>query len=254
MAISFWGLISGGGIGFALAGPLGALIGAVAGHLLVDQEGGKAALAVFSPAPREVVFTTGLIALSAKMARSDGYVHQSEIDAFRRIVEVPEGEAARAQALFDLAKSTTDGFDAYARQIAEAFREEPALLADVLDGLFHIAAADGAVHEAEHAYLLDVAAIFGIDEAGFAAIEARHVRLAEDPYAVLGVSPDIDDAGLKARHRKLVRDNHPDRELARGLPPEAVKIATERLAAINAAHDRIQALRAGAVRRGVTAS
>jgi DnaJ like chaperone protein len=161
---------------------------------------------------------------------------------------------ARAQALFDLAKSTTDGFDAYARQIAEAFREEPALLADVLDGLFHIAAADGAVHEAEHAYLLDVANIFGIDDAGFSAIEARHVRLTDDPYAVLGVSPDIDDAGLKARHRQLVRDNHPDRELARGLPPEAVKIATERLAAINAAHDRIQQLRAGAVRRGVASS
>jgi DnaJ like chaperone protein len=51
-----------------------------------------------------------------------------------------------------------------------------------------------------------------------------------------------------------VRDNHPDRELARGLPPEAVKIATERLAAINAAHDRIQALRAGAARRSLTAS
>jgi DnaJ like chaperone protein len=249
MALSFWGLLGGGGLGFALGGPLGALIGAVAGHVLIDQEGGKAAgkaaLALIAP-PREIIFTTGLIALAAKMARSDGVVHDSEVAAFRRIVDVPPEEEARAQALFDLAKSTTDGFEAYARQIAEAFREEPALLADVMDGLFHIAAADGAVHEAERAYLMDVATIFGIDEAGFAAIEARHARLPDDPYAVLGVSPDIDDAALKARHRQLVRDNHPDREMARGLPPEAVKIATERLAAINAAYDRIQSLRAGA--------
>ncbi|MGL4727258.1 MAG: TerB family tellurite resistance protein, partial [Bosea sp. (in: a-proteobacteria)] len=103
MAMSFWGLIGGGGLGFALGGPLGALVGAAAGHFLVDQEGAKGALALLAPAPREVIFTTGLIALAAKMARSDGYVHQSEIAAFRRIVEVPPGEEARAQALFDLA-------------------------------------------------------------------------------------------------------------------------------------------------------
>lgn len=235
MPSSFWGLLSGGGLGLALGGPLGALLGAVAGHVLIDREG-----APFGAAPRELVFTTGLVALSAKMARSDGVVTRDEVAAFQRIVTIPAEQQARIEALFDLAKQTSAGFEAYAGQIAEAFREEPALLEDVLDGLFLIAAADGAIHEAEHAYLRDVASIFGIGEAEFARIEARHARRPDDPYLVLGASREMDDAALKQLYRRLVADTHPDREIARGLPEEAVAIATRRLAAINAAWDMIE--------------
>ncbi len=56
---------------------------------------------------------------------------------------------------------------------------------------------------------------------------------------MLGLDRDADDATVKARHRALVAEHHPDRALARGLPAEAVAIATRRLAAINAAYDRI---------------
>jgi DnaJ like chaperone protein len=238
MVSSFWGALSGGGLGLALGGPLGALIGALAGHVLIDREG-----APFGPAPRELVFTTGLVALAAKMARSDGVVTRDEIAAFRRIVIVPPEQQARIESLFDLAKQTSAGFEAYATQIAEAFRDEPALLEDVLDGLFLIAAADGAIHQDEHAYLRDVATIFGITEAGFARIEARHMRRPDDPYLVLGATREMNDASLKQHYRKLVAQTHPDREIARGLPEEAVTIATRRLAAINAAWDMIEAER-----------
>jgi DnaJ like chaperone protein len=235
MVSSFWGALSGGGIGLALGGPLGALIGAVAGHVLIDREG-----APFGAAPRELVFTTGLVALAAKMARSDGVVTRDEVVAFQRIVVVPPEEQAHIQKLFDLAKQTSAGFEAYASQIAEAFREEPALLEDVLDGLFLIAAADGAIHEDEHAYLRDVAAIFSIKDHDFARIEARHMRRPEDPYLVIGATREMDDAALKRHYRRLVADNHPDREIARGLPEEAIAIATRRLATINEAWDRIE--------------
>ncbi|MCV9935836.1 TerB family tellurite resistance protein [Boseaceae bacterium BT-24-1] len=235
MKSSFWGALGGGGLGFAFGGPLGALVGAVAGHVLVDREG-----ALFGPAPKQLIFTTGLVALAAKMARADGVVTRDEIAAFERIVEVPADEQAHIERLFDLAKQTSAGFEAYAGQIAEAFRDEPALLEDVLDGLFLIAAADGAIHEHEHAYLRDVATIFGIGEAGFARIEARHLRRRDDPYIVLGASREMNDAELKQLHRRLVIENHPDREIARGLPQEAICIATRRLAAINAAWDAIE--------------
>jgi DnaJ like chaperone protein len=235
MADSVWGKLGGAGIGFALGGPLGALLGGLAGHVLVDREG-----ALFGSPPRDLVFTTGLVALSAKMAKSDGVVTPSEVEAFRRIVDVPADELPRVQKLFDLAKSTTDGFEAYARQIADAFRDEPALLEDVLDGLFLIAGADGAVHERELAYLEAVAAAFGFDEATLRRIEARHIKRLDDPYDILGVSRDFDDETLKRHYRRLVREIHPDREIARGLPPEAIRIATERLATVNAAWDRIQ--------------
>lgn len=235
MVSSFWGALGGGGLGLALGGPLGALVGALAGHVLVDREG-----APFGPAPRELIFTTGLVALSAKMARSDGVVTRDEIAAFRRIVTVPPEQEARIESLFDLAKQTSAGFEAYATQIAESFKDEPALLEDVLDGLFLIAAADGAIHEAEHAYLRHVAEIFSINAAGFARIEARHMRRPDDPYLVLGASREMSDTQLKQHYRRLVAENHPDREIARGLPEEAIVIATRRLAAINAAWDLIE--------------
>jgi DnaJ like chaperone protein len=235
MTSSFWGILGGGGLGFALGGPLGALVGALAGHVLIDREG-----ALFGPAPKQLIFTTGLVALAAKMARADGVVTRDEIAAFERIVEVPAEQKAHVERLFDLAKQTSAGFEAYAQQIAEAFHDEPALIEDVLDGLFLIAAADGAIHEREHAYLRDVATIFRIDEAGFARIEARHLRRRDDPYLVLGANREMSDGELKQLHRRLVIENHPDREIARGLPEEAICIATRRLAAINAAWDAIE--------------
>ncbi len=229
-----WGKIGGAGLGLALGGPLGGLMGALAGHVLVDREG-----AVLGAPPRDVVFTTGLVALAAKMAKSDGVVTRSELDVFRRIVDVPDEDRAGVERLFDLAKSTTDGFEAYARQIGEAFKDEPHLLEDVLDGLFHIAKADGAVHEAEYAYCHAVAGAFGLEDKDFDRIAARHVRRADDPYLILDARREMSNEELKRHYRRLVADNHPDREIARGLPPEAIKIATERLAAINEAWDRI---------------
>jgi DnaJ like chaperone protein len=241
MSYSIWGKIGGAGLGLALGGPIGALLGGVAGHVLVDREG-----AVFGTTPREILFTTGLVALAAKMAKSDGVVVRHEVEAFERIVDVPEAERDRVRRLFDLAKSTTEGFEAYARQIGDAFKDEPHLLEDVLDGLFHIAKADGAVHEAEYAYCQAVAGAFGLEGKDFDRIAARHVRRADDPYLILDASRDLSNEELKRHYRRLVADNHPDREIARGLPPEAIKIATERLAAINEAWDRV------ARERGIT--
>ena len=234
MTGGIWGKLGGAGLGLAIGGPLGVLVGVAAGHFLVDREG-----AVFGATPRDVVFTTGLVALAAKMAKSDGVVTESEVEAFGRVVVVEDAARPGVEWLFDLAKGTSSGFEAYARQLASAFRDEPALLEDVLDGLFHIAKADGAVHEAEERYLRAVAEIFGYDEGAFRRIAARHVRLAEDPYLVLGLEADAEDATIKAAYRALVMENHPDRAIARGLPEEAVAITTRRLAAINAAYDRI---------------
>lgn len=234
MSSGIWGKLGGAGLGLAIGGPIGGLVGGVAGHFLVDRE-----RAPFGATPRDVVFTTGLIALSAKMAKSDGVVTPVEVEAFGRVIQVEESARPGVERLFDLAKSTTNGFEAYARQMATAFHDEPALLEDVLDGLFHVAKADGAIHEAEERYLRAVAETFGFDEAAFRRIAARHVRLVDDPYLVLGLDHDATDAALKAHHRALVIENHPDRAIARGLPAEAVVITTRRLAAINAAYDRI---------------
>jgi len=185
-------------------------------------------------------FSSALIAMAAKMAKADGVATQGEFEAFRQVFAFDEAKLPRVRMLYDLAKKDTAGFDTYARRIAADFAGQEALLEDVLDGLFHVAKADGAVHEGERAQLEIIAETFGFSDQAFEAILARHVDDgARDPYRVLGVPRDMDAAGIKSHYRKLVTENHPDRMMSRGLPPEMIRIANDRLAAINAAYERI---------------
>jgi DnaJ like chaperone protein len=190
---------------------------------------------------RQVAFSIALIALSAKMAKADGVVTTDEVAAFRRLFVVPVAEGRNVERLFDLARRDVAGFEAYASRIAGLYEGDRQGLEDVIDGLFAIARADGAVHEAELVYLSRVATIFGIDEAGFDRITARHVVPEDgDPYLVLGVDRSLTLAEMKARYRALASENHPDRLIGRGVPPEAAAIAHQRMAAINLAWRRIQ--------------
>lgn len=187
----------------------------------------------------DVAFTMGVIALCAKMAAADGVVTKDEIEAFNQVFKVPEGEAANVRRVFDLAKQDVAGFESYAQQIAGLLQNDPELLQDVLEGLFHIAAADGILHPAEEDYLKAVASIFKIDDRTFRVIRAYFVTDVGGPYEVLGVTADISDEELKARHRQLVVKNHPDKLMARGVPPEFIEVANRKLAAINEAYDAI---------------
>ncbi len=181
-----------------------------------------------------------LIALSAKMAKADGVVTREEVTAFREIFRAPGAASRHAGRLFDLARRTTRGYEAYARRVARRWRANPALLEDVLDGLFHIARADGAITEEECAYLQTVAEIFGFSEREFRRIRASHGALdAADPYLILGVDPDISDADLRRAWRRMAAQNHPDALVARGAPPELRRLAEEKMAAINAAYQEI---------------
>ncbi|MEM1285840.1 MAG: TerB family tellurite resistance protein [Cohaesibacteraceae bacterium] len=190
---------------------------------------------------RQVAFTVAMIGLSAKMAKADGVVTNEEIDAFRDLVEFPQGEAENVARLYNLAKQDVAGFDAYARKIASLFEGEDAILEDILDGLFHIAMADGVLHDREAAYLQTVASEFGMDEVEYKRVRARHVFEGDlDPYAVLGVDSDLPYDDVRRVYRRLVAENHPDRLIARGVPQEFIKIASERLAAINSAFDQIE--------------
>ncbi|MFC5387509.1 TerB family tellurite resistance protein [Aquamicrobium segne] len=207
----------------------------------------EAVRTVFSGDPelrRKVAFSVAMIALSAKMARADGEVTQDEVRAFQSIFEIPPEEAHHVARLYDLAKQDTAGFEAYARQMAGlcgSGHPNCMMLEDVLDGLFHIATADGVLHEREEDFLRRVAAIFAIEEDHYQTIYARHAEPGEaDPYIVLGVTRSLPLAQVKQHYRKLVKENHPDRLIGRGLPQEFVAIATMRLAAINAAYERIE--------------
>lgn len=244
--MSIWGKIIGGVAGFALGGPLGALLGAIAGHAADRriEEHTEADLEQQSlddrSATRQIAFTIAVIVLGAKMAKSDGVVSRAEVAAFKEVFQVPPHELKNVARLFDEAKQDPAGFEPYAKQIARMFRKDHPVLEELLDGLFHIAKADGNVHEAEIAFLKSVAAIFGIDEANFARIREGHLGPDKaDPYTILGTHRTASNEEIKAAWRKLVRDTHPDKLIAQGLPHEFIELANEKLATINAAYDKV---------------
>ncbi len=240
--MSIWGKIVGGAAGLALGGPIGLLLGAVGGHFVdrlrseqdVDPERAK----------RTVGFTIAVIILGAKMAKADGVVTDDEIKAFKEVFKVPESEMKNVARVFNQARQDARGFEPYAEQVAGMFQSSPEVLEELLWCLAHIAKADGVIHPGELAFLKDVARIFGFDDATFERVTALRLDGAQaNPYQILGVPPDVDDAELKRAHRALVMENHPDKLIAKGMPEEFIAVANERLARINAAYDRIRELR-----------
>jgi len=244
--MSLWGTIIGGAAGFALGGPLGGLLGAAAGHAVDLYRDGDLVEAEPADNTRKIAFTIGVIALSAKMAKADGEVTRDEIVAFREIFTVEADEIDNVNRIFDLARRDTAGFESYARQIARLFEPGSPVLEQLLDGLFHIAKADGKVPAAEIDYLRRVATIFGFDEPAFERIRRTQLGAEfcqDDPYCVLGVSMSDGEETIKAAYRRLVRENHPDRLMAAGLPQEAIATANAKLALLNTAWETIRTKR-----------
>jgi DnaJ like chaperone protein len=197
---------------------------------------------------RRIAFATAVIVLGAKLAKVDGRVTRDEIAAFKRIFRIDDAEVGDVARIFNEAKTSAEGFEPYARQIAALFRDDPAVLGELLIGLFGVARADGEVSAAELEVLRRIGAIFGFDVRTFeqtraqysAGRRARAPLGPEDAYAVLGLSPSASAEEIRRTYRRLVREHHPDRLVAAGMPEEMVEQANRTLAAINAAYDRIE--------------
>ncbi len=190
---------------------------------------------------RTVAFTIAVIALGAKMAKADGHVTRDEVTAFREVFHIPPQEEANAARVFNMARTDVAGFEDYATRIHNMYDPGDPTLTDLMEGLFHIAMADGEYHPGEDAFLHRVAEIFGFDDVRFSRIRAQFVPDAErDPFDVLGVSPDADMDTIRAAWRSAVRDTHPDQMIARGVPEEAVKLAEKRMVAINRAWEQVR--------------
>ncbi len=227
--MSVWGKIGGAVAGYALGGVPGALVGGLAGHFALDRMQDK-----------QVIFTIALISLAAKMTRADGTVSPIEVQAVQQVLQVPPREQKNMERVFRLAQEDVTGFDTYARQVAEIYANSPQVLEDVLDVLFFIAYADGVLHPAEEQFLAIVADIFSMSRAEVERIRAYHDTHTHDPYLVLGIDRHCDDATAREAWLVAVRDNHPDRLQAHGMPDEMMHIATARMAAINHAWEVIR--------------
>jgi len=201
--------------------------------------------AAFEPKPPTdtVAFSIAFIALSAKIAKADGVVTRDEVQMFRRIFDIPPEEERNAARVYNLCRQETTGFEDYARRMAREVQRDPhgnSILGDVLDGLFHIAMADGEYHPNEDAYLRRVTEIFGLNPGVYEDLKARHVPDYRDPNRILGVAPDASWDQIRAARAAFLRDNHPDMLQARGLPSEMIELANARLADMNAAFEELR--------------
>jgi len=188
---------------------------------------------------KDIAFTIAVIALSAKMATADGAVSPLERKAFADVFQYSPEEAKNVERVFDMAKQDVAGYEAYADQIAGLLKDDRKLLQHVLEGLMYVAAADGGMHPEEDEFLKSVATRFGFSDSEYRFFRARFVVDNPNPYDALRLTPDATDAEVKTQYRKLVRDNHPDRLMANGVPAEFIELANRKLAAINAAYETI---------------
>jgi DnaJ like chaperone protein len=212
---------------------------------LASGETLSALLSRFSTPPeRRVAFTIAVIALGAKMAKADGQVTRDEVAAFRAVFTIPANAERSAASLFNYARQDVAGFESYAAQVASMFGEGSEVLSNLMHGLFHIAMADGAYHPHEDVYLRRCAEIFGLSEADFQRLLAHYVPDRMACWRVLGLEPGASEGEIRARWRQLVRETHPDRLIAQGLPEEAIRLATARLARVNLAYETVMGERA----------
>ena len=193
-----------------------------------------------TPPERTIGFTIAVIALGAKMAKADGLVTRDEVTAFRQVFHIPASETQNAARVFDLARKDVAGFDLYAARIRDMFGAGHQALVDLLEGLFYIAVADGRYHPNENVFLEEVARIFGVQSRDFVNMRSRFVPDENpDPYCILGIEPTADAETVRQAWRALVREYHPDRMIARGVPEEAMKLAEKRLTQANWAYEEI---------------
>ena len=193
---------------------------------------------------RQVRFTIAVIALGAKLAKADGTVSVSEVRAFRYFFRIDAKDEKHAARVFNYARQSTAGFEAYGRAVASLFPRNHRILEGVLEGLFHVALADGELDEREAAFLFQLNSLFGLTDEYFDRLLHRFTEEEEaNPYKVLGVSPEEPLAEIRMKWRGLVRQHHPDILVAEGLPHEAIRLAERRLADYNNAWERIRSER-----------
>ena len=212
----------------------------IAGLAVKKPDAGDCADCPATRPGEDPAFSTAVTALGAKLAKADGRASIGEFDAFSQVFQPDAASERNIHSLYDLPRQTTRGFESYARRLAKRYAGCPTLLEDVLDGLFHIAAADGVVTQDELDYLEQVSDLFGFSPLVFRRLKAVHLGIgADDPYGVLEVAHDASDAEVRAVWKAALSEAHPDRARARGLPSEFIEVAEAKSAAINAAFDDI---------------
>tara|TARA_B110001454_G_scaffold146131_1_gene135640 strand:+ start:1031 stop:1759 length:729 start_codon:yes stop_codon:yes gene_type:complete len=240
--MSIWGSLIGGMVGFSLGGPFGMLLGSLIGRKISRAKTGASRFNSF--AQPQQIFALSLIVLSAKLSKADGHVSKEELIAVKDKLKIPESEIDEVGKIFNKAKQESFGYEPYAKQIAQIYKNNPIVLEEVINILFYIAEADGNVSASELDMMQHIAQIFGLNKSQFNSIqESRKSSDKLNPYVVLESSSEEDLSLIRKKYIKLSKENHPDLLISKGVPPEVIEENKKKMRAINLAWDKVQKLK-----------
>ena len=242
--MSIWGKIIGGTTGFALGGPLGAIIGMMIGGSFDRSARKFSSSNQISQQQKQNVFALCIIVLSAKIAKADGQVTKEEIYTFKEKFNIQAEEMSEVSKIFNEAKKSSFGFKNIADQVGNLFSDNKVLLEQLLNNLFYIAEADGLTSVNELEVLRSISQSFHFNETDFQRIfHSRLNNKESDPYKILGVTREDSDNNIRKKWIELSKEHHPDYLIAKGMPKEFIKEANKELSSINLAYDKIKELR-----------
>ena len=245
--MSWFGKMVGGTIGFALAGPLGAIAGAAFGHAFdstADTDRREEPTYLSTGEAAQMTFFVAAFSMLAKLVKADGRIEKEEIDTIERFMMedlnlAPESRRY-ARNIFQTALQSHETFEGFATQFYQNFRYQPQFLELIIDILLRVAISDAALNDVEEKVILSAVRIFNFSDGKYRQIRSKYVNEVEKYYAVLGCRPNDSKDSIKQKYRKLVQDYHPDKIVSKGLPEEFVKFANDKFREIQEAYDVVK--------------
>jgi len=254
------GALIGAAIGWVVGGPIGLAVGMLLGQSLsvgVSRGGWSG----HDAAAAQAAFFNATFTVMGHVAKADGVVSEHEIRAARAVMAHMNLTAAQQQSameLFNRGKQPEFDLEAALQDLRKACHARRDLLRMFLQIQLHAALADGVFHPAERQVFTRICAVLGISEIelrqyeqfiraqqGFRGTETRAAKVdtLTAAYLTLGVTASATDAEVKTAYRRLMKENHPDKLVSRGLPEPMLKLAQEKVQQINVAYDAIKSSR-----------
>tara|TARA_B100000902_G_scaffold192742_1_gene184178 strand:+ start:750 stop:1481 length:732 start_codon:yes stop_codon:yes gene_type:complete len=240
--MSIWGKLLAGTFGFALGGPIGALLGVIAGHSVDKIRKQSSNFDGKIQSPQEII-TIGIIILAAKLAKADGQVTTDEVNAFKEKFKIPPDFQNDVGKIFNEAKKNSEDYHQYAQQLGMIFKGQPQVLEQIINLLFFIAEADGEISKPEINFINGCSSYFGLNKTQYESIQSLWLDKQIDPYKILGVQKEASNGDIRKKWIQLSKELHPDQLRAQGVPQELIIKSEDRLSEINQAYDKIKSLR-----------